>query len=134
MVAGDAAPYRGDFRGDIAGSDWKPVGGQWRFADGALVQGNTTGFDLSIVYTRNAFRRYSFETSLAHRQGNSSSVIFNMPFTDRLNGSYMVRYSERRPGGVFWGYYNLTGKFVGQGYANVDPPGTRPTPSARGQR
>ena len=48
--------------------------------------------------------------------------LFNMPYTDRLNGAHMVRYSERRPGGIFWGYFDETGKFVGQGYANVDPP------------
>ena len=34
----------------------------------------------------------------------------------------MVRYSDCRPGGIFWGYFDDNGKFVGQGYANVSPP------------
>ena len=112
--------------GIIRAAGWRPISGQWRFDNGALVQEDPAGFDLSIVYTRNAFRNHSFETSFSHREGNGAGVLFNMPYADRLNGAHMVRYSDRRPGGIFWGYYDQAGKFVGQGYANVDPPGTGP--------
>jgi hypothetical protein len=42
-----------------------------------------------------------------------------MPATDKLNGAYLVRYSERRQGAIFWGSYDNEGKFIGQGYADV---------------
>jgi hypothetical protein len=111
-----------DFGGDIQTSAWRPIGGAWRFADGALLQSDTAGFDLSIAYTANPFRNYTLDASMAHRSGTGGGVLFNMPFTDRLNGAHMVRYSERRPGGIFWGYFDAAGRFVGQGYANVEPP------------
>ena len=62
---------------------------------------------------------------MTHRAGTGAGVLFNMPYTDRLNGAHMVRYSDRRPGGMFWGYFDAIGKFVGQGYATVDPPADR---------
>ena len=45
-----------------------------------------------------------------------------MPFTDRLNGAHMVRYSDRTLGGMFWGYFDERGAFVGQGHASVNLP------------
>ncbi len=122
MARGGATSLRSDFTGAIGQSDWRPISGRWRFDNGELVQEDATGFDQSIVYTGQAFRNYSFETGLTHREGSGAGVLFNMPYTDRLNGAHMVRYSERRPGGIFWGYFDATGKFVGQGYATVDPP------------
>jgi len=123
-VTGRAAPLQSDFTGSIAASDWRPIGGSWRFVGGALAQQDAVGFDLSIVYVGNAFRSYTLEATLAHQSGSGGGVLFNMPYADRLNGAHMVRYSDRRPGGLFWGYYDASGKFVGQGYANADPPET----------
>lgn len=123
VVSGSAAPWRGVFSGDLRAAGWRVISGQWRFANDALVQEDPAGFDLSIVYASSAFRNHALEVGLSHRVGNGAGVIFNMPYADRLNGAHMVRYSDRRPGGVFWGYYDQAGKFVGQGYANVDPPG-----------
>lgn len=120
IVSGDAFALQSDFRGDIARSDWKPISGRWRFQDGALVQTDVTGFDLSIVYVRNAFRNYAVEAAFRHREGYGGGVLFNMPYTDRLHSAHMVRFSDRRPGGVFWGYYDANGKFVGQGYGNAE--------------
>lgn len=124
ITSGSAKPWRSVFRGDLRASGWQVISGQWRFADQALIQDDTSGYDLSVVYTDHAFRNYALEVALSHRSGNGAGVLFNMPYTNRLTGAYMFRYSDRRPGGVFWGYYDETGKFVGQGYANVDPPGT----------
>jgi hypothetical protein len=123
VVSGSVAPWRGVFSGDLRAAGWRVISGQWRFAGDALVQEDPAGFDLSIVYASSAFRNHSLEVGLSHRIGNGAGVLFNMPYADRLNGAHMIRYSDRRPGGVFWGYYDQAGKFVGQGYANVDPPG-----------
>jgi hypothetical protein len=120
---GALGAWRSTFRGDMLDAGWRPLSGQWRFSNGSLVQEDATGFDLAIAYTRAAFRNYSYTTSFSHDDGNGAGVLFNMPYTDRLNGAHMVRYSDRRPGGIFWGYFDDSGKFVGQGYANVSPPG-----------
>ena len=114
--------WSADFRGDLASSGWQPLSGQWGFENNTLVQSDPTGVDLAIAYTGSAFQNYVYDVSFTHRQGQSAGVLFNMPFTDRLNGAHMVRYSERRPGGIFWGYFDDAGKFIGEGYANVDPP------------
>lgn len=126
IARGDAASFTGAFTGTLASAGWRPIGGRWRFEDGSLVQADAAGFDQGIVYTGQAFRDYSFATDLTHLQGNGGGVLFNMPYTDRLAGAHMVRYSDRRPGGIFWGYFDETGKFVGQGYATVDPPANGP--------
>jgi hypothetical protein len=120
---GAPGAWRSTFRGDMLDAGWRPLSGQWRFSNGSLVQEDATGFDLAIAYTPAAFRNYSYTTSFSHDDGNGAGVLFNMPYTDRLNGAHMVRYSDRRPGGIFWGYFDESGKFVGQGYANVSPPG-----------
>lgn len=123
IVQGDAAAWTAAFRGDLRTAGWRPLAGQWRFRNDSLVQEDPNGFDLAIAYAANAFQNYSLTASFSHRDGNGAGVLFNMPYSDRLNGAHMVRYSDRRPGGIFWGYYDDSGKFVGQGYANVTPPG-----------
>ncbi len=123
ILQGDAAAWTAAFRGDLRTAGWRPLAGQWRFRNDSLVQEDPNGFDLGITYAANAFQKYSLTTSFSHRDGNGAGVLFNMPYSDRLNGAHMVRYSDRRPGGIFWGYYDDSGKFVGQGYANVTPPG-----------
>jgi|GEM_PF-531074 len=114
--------WNAEFRGDLNAAGWQPISGQWSFVNGMLVQNDLNGVDLAIAYIQNAFQNYIYEVSFTHREGQSAGILFNMPFKDRLNGAHMVRYSERRPGGVFWGYFDEQGKFVGQGYTNVDPP------------
>jgi hypothetical protein len=122
LIQPGATGWRAAFRGDLGSAGWRPISGQWAFSNDALVQSDPTGIDVAIVYTGSAFQEYSYSAALTHREGNAGGLLFNMPYTDRLNGAHMVRYSERRPGGIFWGYFDETGKFVGQGYANVDPP------------
>ena len=123
IQSGQADRWESDFRGTLADAGWLPLSGNWRISNGSLVQEDALGFDLAIAYTRNAFQNYTYTASFSHRDGNGAGLIFNMPYRDRLNGAHMVRYSDRRPGGIFWGYFDADGKFVGQGYANVSPPG-----------
>jgi len=122
IVQGAAAPWNPTFRGDLAGASWRIISGDWGFSNDALAQRDPTGIDYAITYVGNAFQNYTYAASFTHGEGNAAGILFNMPYTDRINGAHMVRYSERRPGGIFWGYFDAAGKFVGQGYANVDPP------------
>lgn len=114
--------WQSEFRGDLIGAGWRPISGQWQFSNGTLVQNDPNGIDLAIVYTGQAFQQYTYQVSFTHRTGHGAGILFNMPYQNQLAGAHMVRFSERRPGGIFWGYFDETGKFVGQGYANVTPP------------
>jgi hypothetical protein len=122
-VPGREAEWRSEFRGTLAAAGWRPIAGQWRFANDSLLQEDPTGFDSAVVYRASAFADYSYRASFRQRDGNGAGLLFNLPDPDSLAGGHMVRYSDRRPGGIFWGYYEADGKFVGQGYANVAPPG-----------
>ena len=122
MLQGSEAQWQSQFRGSLSDAGWRTIGGNWRFSNDSLVQEDTNGFDLAVAYARNAFQNYSYTTTFRHLDGNGAGVLFNLPSPDRLDGGYMVRYSDRRPGGIFWGYFDDNGKFVGQGYANVSPP------------
>lgn len=122
IMQGGAAAWEATFRGDLADASWRIISGDWGFSNDALAQRDPTGIDYAITYVGNAFQNYTYAVSFTHGEGNAAGILFNMPYTDRINGAHMVRYSERRPGGIFWGYFDAAGKFVGQGYANVDPP------------
>lgn len=123
VVEGSAANWQATFRGNMTDAGWRKIAGKWQFSNDSLVQEDATGFDLAATYAHNAFRNYSYSTTFRHLSGNGAGILFNLPDPDRLNGGHMVRYSDRRPGGIFWGYYDDSGKFVGQGYTNVSPPG-----------
>ncbi len=116
---GTDAAYHGIFNGDITQSGWKSIRGNWSFTAGNLVQPNPQGSDWAIVYTPNTYKNFTLTVGLTHTEGFGGGVLFNMPYTDRLNGAHLVRYSDNRPDAIFWGYYDETGKFIGQGYADV---------------
>jgi hypothetical protein len=124
VVSGVTEPYEGVFTGDFQSSGWRVLTGNWLFDNGRLVQADPNGFDFATVNTNQAYRNYSLQVGMSHLQGHGAGVLFNMPFADRLNGAHLVRYSERRPGAIFWGYYDDTGRFVGQGYADVTEAGS----------
>jgi len=46
-------------------------------------------------------------------------VLFHMPTADRKEGARMVRLGNAGKE-VFWGYYDATGVFVGQGGSAID--------------
>ncbi len=123
VVEGGVEPFDGVFSGDFQSSDWRSITGEWRFESGNLVQGDPNGFDFSTVNTSSAYRNYSVQATLSHLQGHGAGLLFNMPFADRLNGAHLVRYTDRRPGAIFWGYYDDAGVFIGQGYADVPEAG-----------
>ncbi len=119
VVTGESTSYKGDFTGDFKTSGWKVIRGDWAFSGGNLVQTDAQATDLSIVYTPVDYTNFSVTIGLTHQDGFGGGLLFNMPYTDRLNGAHLVRYSDRRPGAIFWGYFDDSGKFVGEGYADV---------------
>lgn len=125
IVAGDLVHVAEDalLTGDPGDGGWIPISGDWQIADGLLIQVDSAKFDAAIGYEGNTFQRYVLEVSLAHREGVGGGVLFNMPQPYQLDGAHMVRYSDNADA-IFWGYYDDTGAFVGQGYAHLDAPGT----------
>ena len=122
VVTGDKNTYTSNFSGDINASGWKIIRGDWSFSNGSLVQTTQKGNDDAVVYASTMYTNYSVTVSLTHQSGYGAGVLFNMPYSDRLNGAELVRYSDIRPGGLFWGHFDMTGLFVGDGYATVAAP------------
>jgi hypothetical protein len=121
----DDVIYRSEF-GDSAGSaGWTAFGGDWRLENGMLTQFDASGFDYGIAYEGERFQEYALELSLQHLEGVGGGALFNMPSPNELNGTHMVRYSDRSEA-IFWGYFDDSGEFQGQGYAAAEAPGEEP--------
>ncbi len=118
-VGGGDSPYHGVFNGKLSDAGWKILNGDWKFQDGSFVQARADGYDFAAVYTKTAFEHYSIQTGFAHVEGSGAGILFNMPDTDRLAGASMVRYSDRRDNAIVWGYFDKTGVYKNQGYADV---------------
>ena len=106
---------------DIDG--WVPFSGRWELDSGLLNQIDGNGFDQGIGYDSNTYQSYTLEVTLRHLEGAGGGVLFNMAEPDQLAGASMVRYSDRSDA-IFWGYFDETGEFEGQGYAKVSAPGS----------
>jgi len=120
-VAGDLV-YTSQFAGVSGGTGWIPFSGTWNVENGALTQSDTTGYDLGIGYEGDVFQNYALQVALSHIEGSGGGVLFNMATPYQHLGAHMVRYSDTADG-VFWGYFENNGDFIGQGYAKVDTPG-----------
>ncbi|MFN8495815.1 MAG: hypothetical protein U0350_49945 [Caldilineaceae bacterium] len=112
------------FADNVDQTQWKPLSGDWKFEPGALVQQQTSGYDLSISYAARTFTQFALRARFQHRQGVGGGVLFNLPNSALKNNGYMVRYFENNR--LVWGYFDAKGSFVGQGDASVDPPGDQP--------
>jgi hypothetical protein len=118
-VGGGDSPYHGIFDGKLSDAGWKIINGDWKFSEGNFVQTRTNGFDFAAVYTKSAFENFSIQAGFTHVEGSGAGILFNMPTTDRLAGASMVRYSDKRDNAVVWGYFDATGVYKNQGYADV---------------
>jgi len=118
-VGGGDFPYRGVFDGKLSDAGWEILNGDWKFQDGNFVQNRADGYDFAAVYTKTAFEHYSIQTGFSHVEGSGAGLLFNMPNTDRLAGASMARYSDRRDNAIVWGYFDGTGVYKNQGYADV---------------
>lgn len=122
--AGVDYALRGTLVDPNADTAWVPFGGEWQVNGDTLQQVAPNGFDLAAGYSGTTFQNYALAATLRHEQGMGGGILFNMAAPNDLRGAHMVRYSDTSEGGVFWGFYDDTGKFVGQGYARVTPAGT----------
>lgn len=119
------AIFADTFDGNGSASQWRSLSGEWRFADGVLVQQQTDGFDLSTVYQQPVNYPLTLRATFTHREGAGGGVLFNLPQPDSKNGGHMVRYVE--DGGIIaWGYFDEDGAFNGQGSSQVSQPGDSP--------
>ncbi len=123
-TVGGQSPYHGTFTGKLADQDWVAISGDWRFQDGNFVQTRTDGYDLTTIYTKTAFKNFSYQVGLTHQQGSGAGLLFNLPNNDRLTGGSMVRYSDKRDNALIWGYFDANGVYKNQGYAEVNHAGT----------
>lgn len=114
------------FDGGEGISLWQPISGDWQPADGAYVQSQTDGFDLSTIYQKTFTYPLILRTTFHHQIGAGGGLLFNLPAGDSKNGGHMVRYFE--DGGVVaWGYFDAGGVFNGQGSVAVSLPDTMQT-------
>lgn len=110
------------FDGTEGESLWQPTSGDWRFVDGAYVQGQPTGFDLSTIYQRAFAYPLNLGAVFQHQQGGGGGLLFNLAAVDNKNNAHMVRFFE--DGSVLaWGYFDENGVFNGQGSVPVTSAG-----------
>lgn len=123
-VAATGGTYNSAFEGTIAASGWRINSGDWSFDGGKFVQKDAGGFDSHAIYTKQSFDQFSMSVTFAHDEGSGAGILFNIPNPNQLAGAHMVRYSERRSNAIIWGYYDESGRFKGQGFADVEPAST----------
>ncbi|MFZ5878769.1 MAG: hypothetical protein ACOY0R_05320 [Chloroflexota bacterium] len=124
IVGGGASPYHGVFSGRLPDAGWKALSGDWVFQDGNFLQRKRDGYDFTAVYTKQPYRSFSIQVGLTHQEGSGAGLVFNLPYTDRLAGGYLVRFSDRRDNALVWGYFDEFGVYKNQGYADVTHAGT----------
>ncbi len=118
-AGGGQSPYSGVFEGKLSDAGWRIINGDWKFANGNFEQTKVDGFDFAAVYTKTAFKNFSIQTGFSHVEGSGGGILFNMPNIDRLAGASMVRYSDKRDNAIVWGYFDATGVYQNQGYADI---------------
>ncbi len=103
----------------IQGS-WFPISGDWVVRDDKLIQQQVDGFDHIISFGQE-FQTFRMRVTLHHEQGVGSGLVFGLPADHTNHRAHMVRY-DNKGSGIFWGYFDEEGSFVGQGYAPTDAP------------
>lgn len=115
--------FEAGFHPEAAKSNWVPINGHWRIKENTLVQTDIGGYDFGIGYSGEIFQNYRYAVPLMHIGGTGAGLLFNMPDPGSLAWASTVRYSDTADM-LMWGYYDETGKFKGQGSADVAAPGT----------
>lgn len=121
-VAEDARPgelvYTSDFEQDAGGAGWVPFAGNWKIGGGELVQTESDQLEAGIGYEGSAFEDYVLQATFRHLEGTGGGLLFNLPSPYQVNGGHMVRFSDQTDS-IFWGYYNESGIFERQGFADI---------------
>lgn len=115
----------------VPGQVWTPTlpdsNTTWTSDAAAISQNSTTATDY-ILSTDVFAKEYTLETSITLPDKSDSpnvgaGIIFHMPEQNRKNQAHMARLIDGGSG-VFWGYYNEAGKFIGQGRAALSDTAT----------
>ena len=109
--------FEADLNGETDPSNWAIVNGDWEFAADGIMHPNAEWFDNLIMHA-NEFESYSFTTNMQMGEGEGGAgVAFNIPSTDSINGSHIVRYLGNEV--LTWGYFDNDGAYVEQGTIDV---------------
>ncbi|HNB54022.1 MAG TPA: hypothetical protein PK530_18890, partial [Anaerolineales bacterium] len=114
------------------------VNGDWT-QNGTVFTQNSTDFEDFILSTGVFAGVYTLETTITlpatpELQDAGGGVIFHMAVQGDRRNAHLVRLSGGGKG-VFWGYFDDNGAFIGQGstsFAAANPDGATPTPVAEG--
>ena len=96
--------------------DWMPLGGEWIFESGALIQSDPEGADYSISHAA-TYEQFILRVQFSHRHGAGAGVLFNMPQSDSLHNAQTVRYQDEN--NLVWGYFDTDGVFQEQGNTSI---------------
>jgi len=99
--------------------EWVAFSGAWHIDGGKLYQTESEGFNHSLVIpqTRVATK---IETRFEELEGSGSGIAFHLPSTTSLTGGHLVRLAENEGEQlIFWGYFDETKGFVGQGASGL---------------
>lgn len=122
LDVGAAPLWSAAFDGSINDSLWRPIAGDWSFAENMLLQTDTSGFDLGTLYAE-SFTDFVYTVDVRHLEGVGAGVLFNVPQLGAVDGGHLVRFTDDNTG-IFWGHFDAAGVFNGQGYAPTGAPGT----------
>jgi len=113
--------YTSNFNSSAGDAGWVSFGGDWRVENGYLSQLDPNGYDFGIGYEGRTFDSFVFQVSLEHLTGSGGGILFNMLSPYQAHSSHMVRYSDQSDA-IYWGYFDETRAFNGQGHAKVNAP------------
>lgn len=108
--------YENDFSFPLE-RQWRILSGNWRVAEGQLWQYISEGFDYTALYPE-SFSDYQIDIEFEQSDAAGAGLVFNLPSLSGYEGGHLVRFTHNDAGeeGIFWGFYNDEGDFVGQGY------------------
>lgn len=110
----------------LPGQVWQPAlpddNQNWT-ADGTTIRQNSPEATDYMLNTDVFAKAYTLETGITlpddpELSDAGGGIIFHMPERNRKSQAHMARLTDGGTG-VFWGYYDDNGKFIGQGWAEL---------------
>ena len=101
-------------------NNWVPLSGEWISHNGALVQRRSDPYGHSIILKTKKFDEYILRANIRHMKGIGGGLLFNVQDERSKKRTHVVQFSQSG-NGIFWGYFDAQGNFVGQGYERTTP-------------